>query len=189
MNPTPSSHKSETTSDLCLFSHNEPNPYVQTQLLKYIRSSRGEMTGVLKQESSNYELRDGVLYNSELNTPVISILEDLISTIESAHKDLGHYGKRTMLYSVRQRYKVASDLWEEGGKVLDLCVPCQLYKRPCRYRTVLFYSRFLAAEDEDSGPPELESVHRRIRKVDYYITLRKYLKAVTSQATRMSISE
>jgi hypothetical protein len=83
----------------------------------------------LKQVSSNYELRDGVLYNSELSTPVISTLEDLISTIELVHKDMGHYGKRTTLDAVRERYEVASDLWEEGGKVLDSCIPCQLYKR------------------------------------------------------------
>ena len=82
----------------------------------------------LKQESSRYELRDGILYSSELNTPVIIALDDLVATIESVHKDLGHYGKRTTLDAVRQRYEAASDLWEEGGKVLDSCIPCQLYK-------------------------------------------------------------
>ena len=42
----------------------------------------------LKQEASRYELRDGMLYNSELNTPVIITLDDLVATIESVHKDL-----------------------------------------------------------------------------------------------------
>ena len=54
----------------------------------------------LKQESSRYELRDGILYSSELNTPVIIALDDLVATIESVHKDLGHYGKRTTLDAV-----------------------------------------------------------------------------------------
>ena len=53
---------------------------------------------------------------------------DLVATIESVHKDLDHYGKRTTLDVVRQRYDVTSDLWEEGGKVLDSCIPYQLYK-------------------------------------------------------------
>ena len=69
------------------------------------------------------------MYNSELNTPVICTPEDLAATIDSVHKDLGHYGKKTSLDVVRQRYEVASDLWEEGEKVLDSCIPCQLYKR------------------------------------------------------------
>ena len=83
----------------------------------------------LKQESLRYELRDGILFNSELNTPVILTLNDLKATIEAVHKDLGHYGKETTLDGVKMRYDVASDLWEEGSKVLDSCIPCQLYER------------------------------------------------------------
>ena len=83
----------------------------------------------LKQESSRYEIRDGILYNSELNTSVIVNLEDLTTTIESVHKDLGHYGKKTTIEAVKTQYDVASDLWEEGSKVLDSCIPCQLYRR------------------------------------------------------------
>jgi transposase InsO family protein len=104
------------------------------KLRKYLKAS-GLVDGTddeLKRDSSNYELRDGVLYSSELGTPVVIALEDLESVIESVHKDLGHYGKRTTLEGVRQRYIVGSDLWEEGGKVLDSCVPCQLYKRPAK---------------------------------------------------------
>lgn len=33
------------------------------------------------------------------------------------------------LDGVKQRYEVALDLWKEGSKVLDLCIPCQLYVR------------------------------------------------------------
>ena len=29
--------------------------------------------------------------------------------------------------AVRQRFEVAKDLWREGRKVLDECVPCQLF--------------------------------------------------------------
>ena len=82
-----------------------------------------------KQESSKYELREVTLYNSELNTPVQLTLEDLTATIEAVHKDLGHYGVNTTLDAVKARYNVASDLWKEGRKVLDSCIPCQLYKR------------------------------------------------------------
>ena len=82
----------------------------------------------LKQQSTAYELRDGVLFNCQLNTPVQTTLDDLIATIETVHKDLGHYGKKTTLDAVRERYEVASDLWEEGKRILDSCVPCQLYQ-------------------------------------------------------------
>ena len=75
-----------------------------------------------------YELRNGNLYSRKLDTPVIMDGSELSAIIESVHKDLGHYGKRTTLNAVRQRYEVASELWEEGTKCLDSCVPCQLYK-------------------------------------------------------------
>lgn len=103
-------------------------------LRKYLKASNvvDDVDDDLKQDSANYELRDGLLYNSELNTLVQFILEDLIAVIEAVHKDLGYYGKRTTIESVRARYDVGSDLWEEGGKVLDSCIPCQLYKRPLK---------------------------------------------------------
>ena len=97
---------------------------------KYLKASN-VVDGVdddLKQDSANYELRDGILYNLKLNTPVQLTLEDLMAV----HKDLGHYGKRTTVESVRVRYDVGSDVWEDGGKALDSCIPCQLYKRPLK---------------------------------------------------------
>jgi transposase InsO family protein len=105
-----------------------------SKLRKYLKALDivNDADEVVKQISSNYELRDGVLYHSELGTSVVIMLEDLKSIIEAVHKDLGHYGKRTTLEGVRQRYVVGSDLWEEGGKVLDSCIPCQLYKRPAK---------------------------------------------------------
>jgi len=99
-------------------------------LRKYLKAiSLANSDEELKEESSGYELRDGILYNLELNTPVITTLEDLKATIEAVHKDLGHYGKATTLDAVKTRYEVASDLWEEGRKVLNSCIPCQLYER------------------------------------------------------------
>jgi len=104
------------------------------RIRKYLKASSlvNDADDEVRQSSSNYELRDGTLYHSELGTPVVVTLEDLKSVIEAVHKDLGHYGKRTTLEGVWQRYVVGSDLWEEGGKVLDSCVPCQLYKHPAK---------------------------------------------------------
>ena len=112
----------------------EHNVKYYSKLRKYLKALDivNDADEVVKQISFNYELRDGVLYHSELGTSVVIMLEDLKSIIEAVHKDLGHYGKRTTLEGVRQRYVVGSDLWEEGGKVLNSCIPCQLYKRPAK---------------------------------------------------------
>jgi hypothetical protein len=48
--------------------------------------------------------------------------------VEAVHKDLGHYGKKTTLDGVAERYIVATDIWRDGEGQLDACVPCQLYK-------------------------------------------------------------
>ena len=102
------------------------------QLRRYLKNPNvvDDADDDLKQKSANYELRDSVLYNSKLNTPVQLTSKDLIAVIEAVHKDLGHYGKRTTVDVVRARYDVGLDLWKEGEKVLDSCIPCQLYKRP-----------------------------------------------------------
>jgi len=71
--------------------------------------------------------------------PIIVILDDLKATIESVHKDLGHYGKKTTLDVVRKRYEVVLDLWEEGEKVLDSCIPCQLYQHAPDATTATIY--------------------------------------------------
>ena len=63
-----------------------------------------------KEESLRYELQNGILYNSVLNTPVIITFKDLMATIEAVHND-----------SVRRIYDVASDEWKEGRKILDSC--------------------------------------------------------------------
>jgi len=46
--------------------------------------------------------------------------------IEATHNDLGHYGTKTTLDVVTQRYEVASDLSDEGKMVLDSSIPHQL---------------------------------------------------------------
>src|SRR5436190_23616317 len=75
----------------------EPNPRrirkvdYYRKLRKYVKATSmlsNTPDNNLKQEASRYELRDGMLYNSELNTPVIITLDDLVATIESVHKDL-----------------------------------------------------------------------------------------------------
>jgi hypothetical protein len=55
--------------------------------------------------------------------------KDLFSQIvEAVHKDLGHYRRKTTLDGVAERYIVATDIWRDGEKELEACVPCQLYK-------------------------------------------------------------
>ena len=92
------------------------------RLRKYLKASavKDNADDHLKQDSSYYELRDGILHHSGSDTPVVITPEHLRSVIELVHKDLGHYGKRTTLDAVRQRYIVASDLWEEGEKGVGL---------------------------------------------------------------------
>jgi hypothetical protein len=51
-----------------------------------------------------------------------------MKVVRIVHEDLGHYGKEATETAVRQRFEVASDLREEGKKVLDACIPCQLFK-------------------------------------------------------------
>jgi len=51
------------------------------KLCKYVKATSmlsNTPDNNLKQEASRYELRDGMLYNSELNTPVIITLDDLV---------------------------------------------------------------------------------------------------------------
>jgi len=55
-------------------------------------------------------------------------LEMFEEIVEAIHKDLGHYGKKTTLDAVADRYIIATDVWRQGAKELDACVPCELYK-------------------------------------------------------------
>jgi hypothetical protein len=44
-----------------------------------------------------------------------------------------NYGKKATTKAVKQWFEVANDLWREGKKVLDACVPCQLFKKAPDY--------------------------------------------------------
>ena len=74
------------------------------RIQKYIKvaTTLSNMDKGLKQESLKYELWDGILYGSDLNTSVINDLNDFVATIESVQKDLCHYGKWTTLDAVCQ---------------------------------------------------------------------------------------
>jgi len=67
-------------------------------------------------------------YYRETGFRVISEKHLFEKVVNPVHKDLGHYGKKTPLDAVTDRYIVATDVWKEGGKELDSCVPCQLFK-------------------------------------------------------------
>jgi hypothetical protein len=82
-----------------------------------------------KDISELYELRDGILYNKRLNSPVVFSASHLKDVLELVHKDLGHYGKQVTFDGLKRRYEVAMDVsWKEGESLLDSCVPCQLYR-------------------------------------------------------------
>ena len=94
-----------------------------------------------KDECKKYELRNGILYNARTGRRVILDLEFMKEMLEFAHKDMGHYGKRATLKAVAQRFEVAKDLWTEGRKVQDGCIPCQLFKAatPNKANTAMIY--------------------------------------------------
>jgi hypothetical protein len=78
--------------------------------------------------AKSFRLDDGRLVHIWSNREVIFKKEKCLEIVEAVHLDLGHYGKDTTKDAVRKRFIVATDLWKEGEKVLDSCVPCQLYK-------------------------------------------------------------
>ena len=53
--------------------------------------------------------------------------ERLKSIVGNVHEDR-HYGKSTTAAAIKARYEVAPQPLKEATKVLDGCVPCQLYK-------------------------------------------------------------
>jgi len=104
---------------------NYNSPYYY-RIQKYLQK-HAELDNVdekFKDECEKYELRDGILYNARTGRCVILDLEFMKETLEFAHKDIGHYGKRATSKAVAQRFEVAKDLWTEGRKVSDGCIPC-----------------------------------------------------------------
>jgi len=48
--------------------------------------------------------------------------------VENIHEDLGHYGKSVIAAATKERYFVSLQLLNDALKILDACIPCQLYK-------------------------------------------------------------
>jgi len=82
----------------------------------------------IRREADLYELKEDALHEKESGFRVILEKELFEKVVNALHKDLGHYGKKTTMDAVADRYVVAMDLWKEGEKELDLCIPCQLFK-------------------------------------------------------------
>jgi hypothetical protein len=64
-------------------------------------------------------LRDGILFNKRVNSPVVFSALHLRDALELVHKDLGHYGKQGSFDGFERRYEVAIDVsWKEGESLL-----------------------------------------------------------------------
>src|SRR5579859_323246 len=100
------------------------------QIMRYLKAKHAEhqIEDRIKEDASNYELKDEVLYFKDTGIQVIVDKALFDQVVEAIHKDLGHYGKKTTLDGVADRYIVATDIWRDGGKELNACIPCQLYK-------------------------------------------------------------
>lgn len=99
-------------------------------IMRYLEAKRveeGEKEEIRK-EAGLYELKEGALHEKESGFRVVAEKELFQEVVNAVHKDLGHYGKKTTLDGVADRYIVAVDLWKEGVKELDSCIPCQLFK-------------------------------------------------------------
>jgi transposase InsO family protein len=97
---------------------------------RYLRakSMEEEVDEKIKKDAEMYVLKEGALFDKDTGIRVVMELEHFEEIVEAVHKDLGHYGKKTTLDGVADRYIVATDVWSQGAKELDACVPCQLYK-------------------------------------------------------------
>jgi transposase InsO family protein len=100
------------------------------QIRRYLHTKHieDEIEDRVKKDALMYELKDGILYLRDSGVRVITDGAFFDEVVGAMHKDLGHYGKRTTLDGVASRYIVATDIWRDGAKELDACVPCQLYK-------------------------------------------------------------
>ena len=99
------------------------------EIMRYLAAK--EVEGVeesIREEADLYELKGEALYEKESGFRVIWEMDLFEKVVNALHKDLGHYGKKTTMDAVADRYIVATDIWKEGGKELDSCIPCQLFK-------------------------------------------------------------
>src|SRR5579859_3139302 len=129
-------------------------------------------------------MRGDVLYFRETGFHVISEKDLFEKVVNTVHKDLGHYGKKTILDAVADRHIVATDVWKEGGKELDSCVWCQLFKPiPSASSTATIHpfgcqSAFELWEMDWVGPL-IETNHRNkylLTAIDY-VTSNAYMRA------------
>ena len=74
------------------------------------------------------EVEDGRNDHLEEGKMNVSDLEHAKRAVDEVHLDLGHYGKSTIITAVKDRYSIPPQLLQEAAKILDACIPCQLYK-------------------------------------------------------------
>ena len=97
------------------------------KIMRYLKAEEIEEEEI-REGALLYELKEDALYHRETGFRVIFEKDLFDKVVNAVHKDLRHYGKKTTLDAVADRYIVATDVWKEGGKTLDSCVPCQLFK-------------------------------------------------------------
>ena len=129
-NDAPSDDTGSNHNDDPETNHMNCNSPYYCRIQKYLekRTKLDDTNEKFKDQCEKYELHDRILHNARTGRRVILDLEFMKETLEFAHKDMSHYGKRATSKAVAQRFEVAKDLWMEGRKVLDRCIPCQLFK-------------------------------------------------------------
>ena len=98
------------------------------EIMRYLVAKGVEVEESIREEADLYELEGDALHEKESGFRVVWERDLFDKVVNALHKDLGHYGKKTTMDAVADRYIVATDLWKEGGKELDSCIPCQLFK-------------------------------------------------------------
>ena len=83
-----------------------------SQIRRYLKASRimKDASDELKKEASNYEAKDGILYNLALKTEVLIDMKKFEKVVKAIHKNLSHYDTGTTMNAMRTRYEVASNL-------------------------------------------------------------------------------
>src|SRR5579859_7287815 len=149
----------------------------------------------IREEALLYEMKGDALYFRETGFRVISEKDLFEKVVNAVHKDLGHYGKKTTLDAVADRYIVATDVWKEGGKELDSCVPCQLFKStPSATSTAMIhpFGRRRAFElwEMDWVGPLVETNHGNkylLTAIDY-ATSKAYAKAYPARSGEAAVA-
>ena len=76
---------------------------------RYLRakSIEKEVDEKIKKDAEMYALKEGALFDNDTGIRVVMELELFEEIVEAIHKDLGHYGKKTTLDAVADRYIMA----------------------------------------------------------------------------------